>query len=398
MKNVWNVVRGWKPNLLVRIVIAIVLGVLAGLIAPIWLARGVDTFNGLFSEFLGFCIPLIILGFVAPAIAEVGAKAGKMLLTTAAIAYVFTFHSGLLGYGVGDWLYPGMISSMPMEHSAQGVKVAPYFSIDMPPLFGVTSALILAFVIGLGCAKVDSKYLNGMLGEFRTIIIFVIEKGIIPLLPVYIFSIFLKMTMENSVGSVLVTFGSIIGIIFALHILLLVTQFAIAAPFSPGCKNPFKLLRTMLPAYLTALGTQSSAATIPVTLNSTIKLGVNPDVAGFTVPLCATIHMSGSALKLTSCAVALMIMQGQVYDISLFIGFIAMLGVTLVASPGVPGGSVMAALGLFSSILGFSEADCALMIALYIAMDSFGTACNVTGDGAISIIISRIFSKSAKVE
>ena len=398
MMNVWNVVRGWKPNLLVRIVIAIVVGVLVGWVAPVWMARVVDTFNGLFSEFLGFCIPLIILGFVAPAIAEVGAKAGKMLIATALLAYIFTFLSGLLGYGVGDWLYPDMIETMPVEQTIDGVKVTPYFSIAMQPLFGVTSALLLAFVIGLGCAKVDSKFLTGLLDEFRSIIIFVIEKGIIPLLPVYIFSIFLKMTMEGSVGSVLITFGSIIGIIFALHILLLITQFSIAAPFSPCSKNPLKLLKTMLPAYLTALGTQSSAATIPVTLNSTIKLGVNPDVAGFTVPLCATIHMSGSALKLTSCAVALMIMQGQVYDISLFIGFIAMLGVTLVASPGVPGGSVMAALGLFSSILGFSEADCALMIALYIAMDSFGTACNVTGDGAISIIISRIFSKSAKVE
>ena len=398
MMNVWNVVRGWKPNLLVRIVIAIVVGVLVGWVAPVWMARGVDTFNGLFSEFLGFCIPLILLGFVAPAIAEVGAKAGKMLIATALLAYIFTFLSGLLGYGVGDWLYPDMIETMPVEQTKYGVKVTPYFSIAMQPLFGVTSALLLAFVIGLGCAKVDSKFLTGLLDEFRSIIIFVIEKGIIPLLPVYIFSIFLKMTMEGSVGSVLITFGSIIGIIFALHILLLITQFSIAAPFSPGSKNPLKLLKTMLPAYLTALGTQSSAATIPVTLNSTIKLGVNPDVAGFTVPLCATIHMSGSALKLTSCAVALMIMQGQVYDISLFIGFIAMLGVTLVASPGVPGGSVMAALGLFSSILGFSEADCALMFALYIAMDSFGTACNVTGYGAISIIISRIFSKSAKVE
>lgn len=151
----------------------------------------------------------------------------------------------------------------------------------------------------------------------------------------------------------------------------------------------------MLPAYFTALGTQSSAATIPVTLRQTEKLGVGEDTAGFVVPLCATIHMSGSALKIVACAVALMIMQGMPYDFEMFAGFILMIGVSIIAAPGVPGGAIMASLGLLASFLGFSEADQALMIALYIAMDSFGTACNVTGDGVIAVIIDKIFKTSS---
>ena len=172
---------------------------------------------------------------------------------------------------------------------------------------------------------------------------------------------------------------------------VLVLQFVIAGGFAK--KNPFKLLLNMMPAYFTALGTQSSAATIPVTLQQTRKNGVSEDVAGFTVPLCATIHMSGSTLKIVACALALMIMQGIPYDFGMFAGFICMLGITMVAAPGVPGGAIMASLGLLQSMLGFNDEAQALMIALYIAMDSFGTACNVTGDGAIAVIMDKIMKK-----
>jgi Na+/H+-dicarboxylate symporter len=222
----------------------------------------------------------------------------------------------------------------------------------------------------------------------------VIRRVIIPLLPIYIFGIFMNMTATGKVGVVLSAFMKIILVIFALHVLLLVVQYVIASFFGrkPIARNPFKLLWTMMPAYFTALGTQSSAATIPVTLERTVKMGVHRDVAGFTIPLCATIHMSGSCLKLVACAMALMLLKGMPYDFGMFMGFIAMLGITIVAAPGVPGGAVMASLGLLTSILGFSEPDNAMMIALYIAMDSFGTACNVTGDGALSIIINRYFA------
>ena len=199
------------------------------------------------------------------------------------------------------------------------------------------------------------------------------------------------MAYVGKVFTVLNVFIKIIGVIFIIHIAILLLQYAIAG-FMTG-KNPFRLLWNMLPAYFTALGTQSSAATIPVTLEQTRKNGVSEDIAGFTIPLCATIHMAGSMLKIVACALAIMVMNGQTYDLSLFTGFICMLGITMVAAPGVPGGAIMASLPLLGSMLGFTDDAQGLMIALYIAMDSFGTACNVTGDGAIAIIVDKIFKK-----
>lgn len=386
--------RRLRLPLLPRIIIAIVLGIAVGHFSPMWGARLLATFNSIFSQFLGFCIPLIIVGFVAPAIADIGDKAGKMLVVTAALAYMFTLFAGFLSYFTGVFFFPAMIE--PGSYAAQTAsapQVEPYFSVAMPPLMSVMTALLLAFVVGLGAAFIKTDTIRNLLGEFRQIVTRVIECAIIPLLPVYIFGIFLNMTVTGEVASILTTFVKIIGVIFGLHLFILLLQYTIAAPFSYRSRNPLRLLWSMMPAYFTALGTQSSAATIPVTLERAIGMGVNKDVAGFTIPLCATIHMSGSTLKLVACALALMMAHGIPYDLHIFAPFIAMLGITIIAAPGVPGGAVMAALGLFTSMLGFSEADCALMIALYIAMDSFGTACNVTGDGAISLIVARIFRR-----
>lgn len=381
--------------LLPRIIIAILLGIAVGLFAPMWGARVLATFNSVFSQFLGFCIPLIIVGFVAPAIADIGDKAGKMLVVTAALAYAFTLFAGFLSYFTGVILFPSMIDAgCYVAQDSAAPAVAPYFTVEMPPLMPVMTALVLAFILGLGSAFLPAGTLPSLLRELRRIVSQVIEKVIVPLLPVYIFGIFLNMTVSGEVASVLTTFISIIGVIFGLHIFILLLQYAVAAPFSYGSKNPLRLLWCMMPAYFTALGTQSSAATIPVTLERAVAMGVNRDVAGFTIPLCATIHMSGSTLKLVACALALMMAHGIPYGLHSFAPFIAMLGITIIAAPGVPGGAVMAALGLFTSMLGFSEADCALMIALYIAMDSFGTACNVTGDGAISVIVGRLFRRA----
>lgn len=380
-----------KVNLLTRILIAIILGIGAGFVFPDAIARIFVTFNAIFSELLSFCIPLIIIGFVAPAIADIGSRAGKMLLATVVIAYSMTLFAGFSSYFVSNTIFPSLIASQSSTVITQDASLIPYFSVTIPTLMNVMTALVLAFMLGLGCAKLSSNYLHNVINDFRDIINLVISKVIIPLLPLYIFGIFLNMTISGQVGGIILTFAKIIAIIFALHIAILVLQYCIASLFSG--KNPFKSLATMMPAYFTALGTQSSAATIPVTLKQAIKTGVNEDVAGFVIPLCATIHMSGSTLKIVACALALMLTNGIAYDFSMFAYFICMLGITIVAAPGVPGGAIMASLGLLSSILGFSEADNALMIALYIAMDSFGTACNVTGDGAIAQIINRIVSK-----
>lgn len=383
-----------KIGLLPRILIAIALGIGAGFVFPEWLSRCFITFNGIFSSFLGFLIPLLIVGFVAPAIAELGKQAGKMLLVTAIIAYLMTFGSGMLAYFTASSSFPLLISAdayVGMNEAAGATALKPYFTMEIGAMFSVMTALVLAFVLGLGVSRLSTTSLKNGLEDFRGVIQWAIMKIIIPCLPLYIFGIFLDMSVTGTVGTVLLTFSKIILVIFALHVGLLVLQYLLASLFSG--LNPFKALWTMMPAYFTALGTQSSAATIPVTLRQSIAMGVDKDVAGFVIPLCATIHMSGSTLKIVSCAIALMITHGMAYDAGMFAGFISMLAITIIAAPGVPGGAIMASLGLLSSMLGFSEADNALMIALYIAMDSFGTACNITGDGAIAQIVARLFGK-----
>ena len=381
-----------KIGLLSKIIIAIAAGIVSGFFVPEWVVRLFITFNGVFSQFLGFIIPLIIFGLVTPAISDIGNKAGKMLLITVAIAYGSTVFAGLLSYLTGAALFPGMIHNAGSLAALEDtVELTPFFTVNIPPVMGVMTALVLAFTLGLGLAAIDRPTLKDAIHDFEQVIVKTIKTAIIPVLPVYIFGIFLNMTYAGQVFSILTVFIKIIGIIFLIHIFILLIQFIIAGGFAK--KNPFKLLWTMLPAYFTALGTQSSAATIPVTLQQTRKNGVSEDVAGFVIPLCSTIHMSGSTLKIVACALALMITQGMPYDFGMFLGFILMLGITMVAAPGVPGGAIMASLGLLHSMLGFNEEAQALMIALYIAMDSFGTACNVTGDGAIALIMDRIMNR-----
>ncbi len=383
-----------KIHLLFKILIAIALGILCGQFFPIWAAQTFQTFSAIFSQFLGFLIPLLIVGFVAPAIADVGNKAGKILILTVILAYLSTTCGGLFAYFVGEASFPSLLQGQTgtsISHAAE-VTVDPFFTITMPPLFDVMSGLVLAFILGICMAYMKGDALRNVMNEFRDVISMTIGKVIIPLLPLYIFCIFLNMTVTGQVSSVLAAFMKIILVIFAMHIVLLLVQYCIAALFVK--RNPLRLLVGILPAYFTALGTQSSAATIPVTLRQVVRMGVSEDIAGFTVPLCATIHMAGSAMKITACALALMIMEGIPFDTPMFVGFVCMIGVSIVAAPGVPGGAIMASLGLLSSILGFSEANQALMIALYIAMDSFGTACNVAGDGAISLIVNRFFGAS----
>lgn len=381
-----------KFGLLPRILVAICLGILCGNLLPVWSVRIFVTFNSIFSEFLNFIIPLIIVGLVVPAIGDIGKGAGKMLMVTALIAYGATLFSGFLSYFTGVTIFPQLISAgIPLEEVSEAKGILPYFNISIPPMMNVMTALILAFTLGLGLANLETNYLKKVADDFQEIIVKTIEAVILPLLPIYIFGIFLNMTHSGQVYNILIVFIKIIGIIFLLHIFLLIFQYAIAAIFVH--KNPFRMLARMLPAYFTALGTQSSAATIPVTLKQTKLNGVSDGIAGFVIPLCATIHLSGSTLKIVACALALMIMQGMPYNFGLFAGFICMLGITMIAAPGVPGGAIMASLGLLSSMLGFDEAAQALMIALYIAMDSFGTACNVTGDGAIALIIDKLMGR-----
>ena len=389
--------KSFKLGLLPKVLIAIALGIALGTFIPDWFIRIFVTFNEIFSQLLNFLVPLIILGLVAPAIADMGGRAGKMLLITVGLAYAATFISGFMAYGTSMSLFPYIIeANNASQDLVQNNTLTPYFSISIPPLMSVMTALFLAFLLGLGISKILGESLKNMLNEFKDIISMSIKYVIIPLLPWHIFGIFLNITQSGQIMSIMTVFIQIIGIIFALHIVVLILQFSVAGIITK--RNPFKLLVTMLPAYFTALGTQSSAATIPVTLKQTIKNKVNEDVAGFVIPLCATIHLSGSTLKIVSCAIALMMMHNTPVEASNMIYFICMLGVVMVAAPGVPGGAIMAAISVLQSILGFDESQIALMIALYITMDNFGTACNVTGDGAIALIIDKIYKSKKRIK
>ena len=384
-----------KIGLLPRIAIAIVMGIVIGNVLPEGWVRVFVTFNYVFSQFLGFLIPLIIIGLVTPAIADIGRSAGRLLLLTVGLAYADTILAGLLAFGTGTMLFPQLIDTEASLAVEKAETLLPYFKLEIPAILDVMAALVSSFVIGIGIAYTDAHSLKKGFSEFRTIIEKTIQVAIIPLLPLYIFGIFLSMTFTGEAYHILVVFAKIICIIFVLHIFIIAYEFLIAGVFSR--KNPLRLVINMMPAYLTALGTSSSAATIPVTLRQAKKNGVSDEIASFCIPLCATIHLSGSMMKITCCALTVCLISGLPHDLPLFLHFIMILGVCMVAAPGVPGGAVMAALGPLAGILGFSPEAQALIIALYIAMDSFGTACNVTGDGALAIIIDRLH-KSSKDE
>lgn len=383
-----------RISLLGKIVIAIALGILCGFWFPQWLSRVFATFNGLFGNFLSFIVPLLILGLIVPGIANVGKGAGRLLAITALLAYVFTLLSGFFAWGTCEAIYPSLLKGTTLaEVGEAGGGFAPYFTIDMPPILSVMSALVAAFVIGIGLTIIEGTTLKKAFDDFEKIIIKTIEKVIIPLLPLYIFGIFLSMTTNGQVVGVLGVFLKLVIVIFVMTAVLLLIQFSVAGVITK--RNPLKMLRTMMPAYFTALGTSSSAATIPVTLKQTIQNNISPSIAGFVVPLCATIHLSGSTLKIVSCSLAIMMLTGTMVDPLTMVGFICMLGITMVAAPGVPGGAIMASVGILQSILGFDQTMVGLMIAIYIAMDSFGTATNVTGDGAIAAIIDKIAKKKS---
>ena len=381
-------------GLLPRIVVAIVAGVLLGLVVPKIVVEIMATFNSIFSSFLGFIVPFIIIGFIIPGIAKLGKGSGKLLGISTGIAYLSTIIAGLIAFFVASNLLPKFIDSkesVKLENPEEFL-IGGLFEMPIPPMMDIMTALVFSFIMGIGISRLKGHTLQNAFEEFSEIIEKVISYVIIPLLPIHIFGIFMNMTYGGQVAKVLSVFGFVFIMIIMLHIVMLLLQY-IAAGTVTG-KNPLKLLKTMSPAYFTALGTQSSAATIPVTLKQAQKTGASDKVTNFTIPLFATIHLSGSTITLVSCSIGVLLINGQDIMLSTFIPFILMLGVTMIAAPGVPGGAVMAALGLLETMLGFNGAMVGLMIALYIAQDSFGTATNVTGDGALAIIVDKFSIKA----
>ena len=384
-----------KFGLLPRIVLAIAIGVTLGGWMPSAAVRAVNTFSGFFDQFIRFMVPLIIMGLVIPAIADTGRRAGKMLLATVALAYASTLTAGLFSYSVSVNVFPALVERGGAGAvDAAGAEFPAFVKVAIPAMVDVMSALVFSFVVGLGIVFSGAETLKSAAGEMRKVVNGAIAKVIVPLLPFYIFSIFLDMTAAGKVKTVLVAFAAIVAVEALLTLAMILIQYLAAGAVARV--NPFRALWKMLPAYFTALGTSSSAATIPVTRNQAIAAGVRPEIADFTVPLCATVHLAGSTIKLVACAVALILIGGDLgkLDFATFLQFIALLGLMMVAAPGVPGGAVMASIGVAEALLGFGKEQIALFITLYIATDSFGTACNVVGDGAISLVINRFFQRN----
>ena len=381
-----------RLSLFVKVIIAIVCGALLGLVAPDVMVRIFKTFNVLFAQLLKFIVPLLVLGLVTPAIANLGKGAGKMLLIVVAIAYVSTVCAGLFSYISGNVLFPHYLTPGELSTEAVAAKeFKPYIDMKIPPLCDMLTALVLSFMIGLGTIYTGSNALKKAFDEFGEIIKLTMEKVIIPLLPWYIFTMICEMSAKGVIGVVLGSGAKIILTGVILSIIFLVIQYVVACAIAR--KNPFKCLWNMLPAYLTGFSICSSSAVIPVTTKCTLKNGVSEDVANFTIPLCSNVHMCGSTIKLAATAVAVAYITGTPIPFALYFNFVLMQAVATVASPGVMGGVLMASVGLLETILGFSPEQTALLMTIYLALDGYGPACNVTGDGAIALIVDRIGEK-----
>ena len=386
-----------KFSLIKRIFLALILGILLGLecktLNVVFPIKILSTFSSLFSNFLSFVIPLIIIAFIVPGIATLGKNSGKVLIGTTILAYISTIIAGIIAFFIGNAFLPKLITNSTLINTSS-LNIDPYFKIDIPPILNIMSALVFAFIFGIGLSRLKNSSLLKGFEEFSNIIAMVISKIIIPLVPIYIGAIFANLSITGEIFTTLKSFATVYIILFSLQVIYLVCQYSIAGTLHK--KNPFKLLKNMIPAYLTAVGTQSSAATIPVNLGCVKDNDVSEEVSKLVVPLCATIHLAGDTITLVLTSMGVMLMKGQTPEFLTMIPFILMLGVTMVAAPGVPGGGVMAALGLLESMLGFGDLEKPIMIALHSAQYRFGTATNVTGDGALALIVDYFIKRNSK--
>lgn len=383
-------------SLIAKIFIALILGILIGLLSKMFninfTIKILSTFSELFGKFLSFLIPLIIIGFIVPGIASLGKKSGKTLLIATTLAYTSTILSGILAFIIGSSILPNIITESTLS-SINNNNVSPYFTMDIPPIMNVMTALVFAFIFGIGISNLGKSNLLQISQEFSEIISKIIAKTLIPLMPLYILSIFAKLSFNGEIFSTLGSFALVYLLLFFIQIIYIIFQYLLAGYLRRS--NPFILLKNMIPCYLTALASQSSSATIPVTLESIKRNNVKNELGEFLVPLLATIHLAGDTIALVLSSMAIMYIKGQVPSLSTFIPFIFLLGITMIAAPGVPGGGVIAALGLLQSILGFGSLEKSLIIALHTAQDSFGTATNVTGDGSLAILVEEILNRNS---
>ncbi|MGX7109274.1 dicarboxylate/amino acid:cation symporter [Facklamia miroungae] len=391
-----------KTGLVGRLLIAIAIGILIGRLPfiPEWFIRILVTLSSLFSAFLGFFIPLMIIGLVTKGIADLTEGAGKLLGITALISYGSTLVGGTFAYFVATAIFPSFITSdLVNKITEAGEGAAPFFTVPITPILEVTTAVVLAFMMGLVISWLRAKKNSGQVlyqltCEFEEVVVKVLETVIIPLLPVYILGNFANMSYSGSVFAVLSIFWKVFIIVIIMHLLYISLLFFVSGTYAG--KNPLKLIKNQIPGYMTAVGTQSSAATIPVNLDCAENNGVSEQIRNFVVPLCATIHLAGSMITITSCTTALLLMYDLPHSFGLIFGFICMLGIAMVAAPGAPGGAIMSAVPFLPMVGIVSDAMQQLMISLYLTQDSFGTAANVSGDNAIAVVIDKIYADKIK--
>lgn len=391
-------------GLVPRILIAIIIGVLLGqwLFIPDWFIQVLVTLSTLFSSFLNFIIPLMIIGLIVKGISDLADGAGKLLGLTVGIAYGSTLLAGSLAYLVGSLLLPLFITSDTVANVAgAGEGMEPFFSIPLEPMVDVTAAIIFAFLMGLGISWLKGKHpeegavIYSFFSGFEKIIMQVLRLIIIPLLPIYILGNFADLSRSGAIFSILSVFWRVFLIVIALHLLYLFAMFLVAGGVSG--KNPFFYMKNQVRGYTTALGTQSSAATIPVNVEVSRANGVSKTIGNFVVPLCATIHLAGSMITITMCALAVTQMYAIPVTFTQMLGFNAVLGIAMVAAPGAPGGAIMSALPFLPMVGIVTDAMQQLMISLYITQDSFGTAANVSGDNAIAVYIDEIYKRDKSI-
>ncbi len=395
--------RKFRIGLVSRLLIAIVLGIFAGFVLPEPIIKIAVTFSELFSKYLAFIIPLMIIGFVVAGISDLTQGAGKLLGITTLISYSSTIVAGTIAYIMASTVFPHIIDGNTLAKIGNPEKglLKPFFEIDLPPMLDVTSAVVFSFIMGLAISWLksqkndDGETIYKLFSDFSIIIVKVLSTSIIPVLPFYIFGTFANMAHSGGVFTIMSVFIKVFLCVLALHIAYLVALFAVSGAI--GKKNPFQLLKNQIPGYITALGTQSSAATIPVNVECAKNNGVSEEIRDFVIPLCATIHMAGSIITITSCVTAVLMINNMAHSLSIMLPFIMTLGVAMVAAPGAPGGAIMSALPFLGMVGIVSTGPLGTMlIALYITQDSFGTAANISGDNAIAVIVDTIYHKYIK--
>lgn len=380
-----------KIGLLPKLFFAIVIGIVIGWISPDWMIRAMNCFRDTFGQFIRFIVPFIIVGLVTPAIADTGKSAGKMLLLTMGIAYVSTLFAGYFAYGVSCGVFPSIMSPGVLSEAMAAKTFPAFFSLKIPPLMDVTTALVTSFMLGLGIVAVKADTLIRAVSELRNVVTLTITKALMPFLPAYILSVIADLTASGRLSVIGGGAVKIMTLGLVTTTVILVIQYIVAGVIAQ--KNPFKALWTMLPAYLTGWGCCSSAATIPYTLRQTKLNGVSDETADLVIPLCSNIHLSGSMANMVVYAAGLMVLAGEALPILSFTQYILMISVIAIAAPGVPGGVVLASASVAEAALGFSPERYAIMIALYMSLDGMGTAVNLTGDGAIALIIDKFKSR-----